>query len=91
VSEVDRVGYSDAEQLAWAVEQGRVIYTFNVRDFCQLHHEYLARGASHAGIIVAPRQDYSIGQQLRAVQNLLKLTSAETMINQLVFLSNYFE
>ncbi|MFM2432728.1 MAG: hypothetical protein RLZZ511_3942, partial [Cyanobacteriota bacterium] len=42
------------------------------------------------GIIVAPRQNYSIGQQLQAIQSLLNVTSASTIANQLIFLSNYF-
>jgi hypothetical protein len=89
VSEMGRVGYSDPEQLAWAAEQNRTIYTFNTRDFCQLHSEYLAAEKIHAGIIVVPRQGYSIGQQLQGIQNLATSITAETLANQLLFLSNY--
>ncbi|MCX6928599.1 MAG: DUF5615 family PIN-like protein, partial [Verrucomicrobia bacterium] len=32
---------SDAKQLAWALEQGRVVYTYNASDFCRLHSEYI--------------------------------------------------
>jgi Domain of unknown function (DUF5615) len=89
VSEAARVGYSDAEQLAWAMAQGRVIYTFNVRDFDQLHREYLATGQHHAGIVAIPSQGYSVGQQLRGVQNLMAAMTADTMIDQMIFLSRY--
>jgi len=40
VTEVDRHSYSDEEQLIWATEQGRVIYSYNRRDFCHLHSEF---------------------------------------------------
>ena len=33
----NRLGFSDESQLIWAAKQGRVIYTFNVDDFCRLH------------------------------------------------------
>lgn len=33
-SDAKRLSYSDEEQLIWAAEQGRVIYSFNTGDFC---------------------------------------------------------
>jgi hypothetical protein len=54
---------SDSAQLEYATLQERVLYTFNVGHFCRLHAEYLAQGKHHAGIVVAPRQQYSIGEQ----------------------------
>lgn len=89
VADVDRLGYSDTDQLAWATEQGRVLYSFNVRDFSRLHTEILTNGQSHAGSVVAPRQRYSIDTQLRGLLALSKSRTAENMVNQLVFLGNY--
>ena len=37
--EAQTVGTDDAAQLAFAAQQGRVLYTFNVGDFCRLHAE----------------------------------------------------
>lgn len=37
VTDVDRQSYSDEEQLIWATEQERVIYSYNRQDFCRLH------------------------------------------------------
>lgn len=54
VAEVDLLGYSDAKHLAWATEQGRVLYSFNVKDFSCLHNQLLAQGNSHTGIVVVP-------------------------------------
>ena len=46
-------GISDADQLAYATEQGRAILTFNVADFDRLDRQWKARGRVHAGIIVS--------------------------------------
>ena len=89
VSDANNLGRIDEKQLMWATEQGRIIYTFNSRDFCRLHGSFLADGRSHAGIIVAPRQSYSVGEQLRGLLNLIGSNSAEEMINQLEFLGTY--
>jgi hypothetical protein len=37
-------GKSDGEQLAFATEQGCVLYTFNVSDFYRLHTEWVVAG-----------------------------------------------
>ncbi|PSB05398.1 hypothetical protein C7B69_25410 [filamentous cyanobacterium Phorm 46] len=89
VSDANNLGRIDEEQLIWATEQGRVIYTFNGRDFCRLHGSFLAAGNSHAGIIVVPRQSYSVGEQLLGLLNLIGSKSAEEMMNQLEFLGTY--
>jgi predicted nuclease of predicted toxin-antitoxin system len=89
VSDANNLGRIDEEQLIWATEQGRVIYTFNSRDFCRLHGSFIAVGNNHAGIIVVPRQSYSVGEQLRGLLNLIGSKSAEGMMNQLEFLGTY--
>jgi len=89
VNEIERQTYSDEEQLIWATEQGRVIYSYNRRDFCRLHSEFLQQATNHAGIVLLQQQRYSIGQQLRGVLKLVSAIPAEQMVNQLVFLSAY--
>ncbi len=79
-------GHADASQLEHATRQGRVLYTFNVGDFCRLHAEYIDQGRSHAGIIVAHRQRQSVGQQIRRLSQLVDGTSAEEMGDRLCFL-----
>ncbi|MCZ7569437.1 MAG: DUF5615 family PIN-like protein [Ardenticatenaceae bacterium] len=76
----------DRAQLAYAAAQGRVLYTFNVGHFYQLHSEYLAQGKSHAGIILVYRQRYSIGEQIRRLLKVIARKSAEEMKNQIHFL-----
>ncbi len=89
VADVNRFGASDTDQLTWAAERGRVLYTFNVKDFNLLHTQWLTQEKSHAGIVVVPRQQYSIGDQLRGLVKLTDKYSDEDMLNQLIYLSNY--
>ena len=91
VADVSRQSYSDEEQLIWATEQRRAIYSYNRRDFCLLHSEFLAAQRNHAGIILLQQQRYSVGQQLQGLLKLVATKSAEEMVNQLVFLSAYIE
>ena len=86
VFEEGMLGRNDVDQLEYAAQQGRVIYTFNVGHFCQLHKEYITQGRDHAGIIVVYRQRYSIGEQIRRLLNLISTKSAEEMRNNLLFL-----
>ena len=70
-SEANRLSFSDEEQLIWATEQGRVVYSFNRSDFSRLHHICIAQERSHTGIILAQQQRYSVGAQLRGLLNLI--------------------
>jgi hypothetical protein len=81
-----RVGDTDRAQLEYARQIKRVLYSFNVSDFCRLHKEYLTEGKPHAGIVVVHRQRYSVGEQLRLLLRLADMKSAEDMINTLLFL-----
>ena len=58
-------GLSDADQLSCATKSGRVIYTFNVGDFCQLHKSFMANDQAHAGVIVVARQRFPVGEQIK--------------------------
>jgi len=77
----------DADHLDYATQQGRVLCTFNVRDFYRLHSEYVAQGKPHAGIILMRQQYYSIGEQMRRVLRLMARRSADEMMNWVEFLS----
>jgi len=80
---------SDAEHLDYATTQGRVLYSFNIADFAQLHSEYLTQGKNHAGIILSPQQRYSVGNQIRRLLRLIATRSAEEMKNKVEFLSGW--
>jgi hypothetical protein len=76
----------DIAQLEYAATQGRVLYTFNVGHFSQIHTAYLNQGKSHAGVIVVYRQHYSIGEQIRRLLKVINTKSAEEMKDNLYFL-----
>ncbi len=86
-----RLGYPDEDQLIWATEQARVLYSFNIGDFCRLHRDFITQERNHTGIVLASQQQYSIGQQLRGLLKLATDNSSEEIINQLIFLSAYIE
>ena len=80
---------SDEEQLTWAFEQGRAIYTYNASDFCRLHSEFIRHGRHHAGIIIGDQQVLSIGEQLRRLLRLSEARTAADIADKLEFLSNW--
>lgn len=77
----------DAEHLAYAAAQGRVLYSFNTGDYQALHTTYLTQGMSHSGIILARQQRYSVGEQMRRLLRLIHTVSAEEMRDRIEFLS----
>ncbi|HMF57255.1 MAG TPA: DUF5615 family PIN-like protein [Pyrinomonadaceae bacterium] len=52
----------DAEHLAYATAQGRALCSFNVGDYKALHYAYISQDMTHAGIILAQQQRYSVGE-----------------------------
>jgi len=89
VTQAGRRGLPDEEQLAFASAQGRTIYTSNARDYARLHDAWLSSGRGHAGIIVLPRQNTSVGAQLRALRALCLAHDSMSMQNQIEYLSNW--
>ncbi len=84
--EANRCGTSDREQLAFAIEQGRSIYTFNVGDFARLHREHLAQGVDHSGILVLPDQRCSVGEKIRRLAGFISRVTAEEIVNRMEYL-----
>jgi hypothetical protein len=80
---------TDHSQLAFATAQGRVIYSFNVGDLCDLHSRWLSAQRSHAGIVLAHQQQFSVGEQIRRLVRLVNSLSPEEMQNRLEFLSDW--
>lgn len=77
---------NDESQIQWALENNRVIYTFNIRDFYRIHTSIIKQTKTHKGIILG-QQSYSIGEQIRRIRKLVFFKSAEEMENQVEFLS----
>lgn len=83
--------HDDEDHLDFATAKGRVLYTFNARDFNRIHIEYITQNKTHAGIIIGQQQRYSVGEQMRRLTRIVNARTAEQMINQLEFLSNWGE
>ena len=84
-----RVGRSDEEHLRQASSDGRVLYSFNIKDYSLLHEQWIAGGREHSGIILAFQQRYSIGEQLRRLLHLLNRKSAAEMLSRIEYLSHW--
>lgn len=80
---------SDEEHLLFATAQGRVLFGFNVGDYQRLHTEFLAQGRSHACIVIAKQQVYSVGERMRRLLRLVGAKSAEEMKDRIEFLSDW--
>lgn len=85
--EAGNLGHTDVEQLHYAASQQRAILTFNVRDFVQLHAEYLPKNEFHWGIIVSKR--LPIGEIVKRMLHLLNTVTADEMQNRLEYLTDW--
>ena len=79
VYEAGRGGIPDADQLAWATQEGRAILTHNARDFAPLVSKYFLDSRPHAGLILSPQIEK--GELVRRALNLLRSLSAEEIAN----------
>ena len=75
--EAGMINRDDEEHLAAATAAGRALYTFNVADYCVLRQSWISRKRAHAGIIVAPQQRYSTGEETRRLMRLIGTVTAE--------------
>jgi hypothetical protein len=61
--EAGLTGTTDEEQLCYATARECVLYSHNTSDFYRLHTEWVSAGREQAGMILAPQQRYSVGEQ----------------------------
>ena len=85
--ETSRLGESDESQLAWATAEARVLVTFNVMHFAEMHARWLRLGRHHSGIVVSSQRP--IGNLLRRLLHLAGSMDAETFADRLEFLSDW--
>lgn len=89
--DVARLACSDEEQLTWATQAGRVLYSSNITDFCRLHSQWLQEGKHHAGLILVRQQRYSLGELVKGILVVHKLYSPADVRDQLIFLSSFMD
>jgi predicted nuclease of predicted toxin-antitoxin system len=81
VQDAGRAGFSDVDQLQYAISEKRVIVTFD-SDFLKL----VAAGNEHTGIIWCPASKYSIGQLVHRLMLAHAVLSLEAMRNHVEYL-----
>jgi len=85
--EVGRRGCSDESQLDWSWHEGRVLVTFNVAHFVDLHATWVQQSRRHAGIIVSNQRP--IGDVVRCLRHLYGSLDADSMHDRLEFLGDW--
>ena len=75
----------DETQLLSATAQGRIIFTFNVRDYIAL----AARHPHQAGIVLAAQRQWTLSTLIAALDQLLKTTTAEEWLGQVKWLAHW--
>jgi len=85
--EAGREEDSDESQLDWATAQGRVLITFNVGHFADLHTKWIEAKRHHAGVVVS--QQRPIGDVIRRILHLAGTLDAESMRDRLEFLGDW--
>ena len=81
VQEARRCGLPDADQLAFATVEERVMVTFD-SDYLALHRS----GVKHAGIAWCPQQKYGIGMLLQLLELLHGIADRDRMRNHVEYL-----
>jgi hypothetical protein len=79
--EEELMGASDEEQLAFALAQGRVIFTQD-DDFLRLHQA----GVAHAGITYCRQKSRSIGQIINTLTLIWEWVEPEDLLEQVEFI-----
>lgn len=75
----------DEPQLLGATAQGRVIFTFNIRDFQPIAMRY----PYHGGIILAAQNSWSLSQLIASLHRVLTETRAEDWPGQVRWLNDW--
>ena len=85
--EAHNTGLQDGQQLAFATDTNRVLFSYNRRHFAQIHHQWMRIRRPHAGIVISDQ--VPIGIILRRLMKLYFSLGSEEMANRLEYLSNW--
>jgi len=83
--EARNIGFNDYDQLNYAQEKGRVLLSYNKKDFAKIHYEFMKNDKSHTGIVLS--NQLPIGQVLKRLMRLYFTLSKEEMRNRLEYLN----
>jgi len=88
-ADANMINREDEDHLATASALGRALFTHNTADYCVLHQRWIHLERTHSGIIVAPQQRYSVGEEMRRIMRLISQRTAEEMLCRLEFISSW--
>lgn len=76
---------------SWSTQRpkGESCSPTTLRNFFALHTHLIEEGKTHGGLILAPQQRYSVGEQMRRILRMSRELSSEQMENRLEFLSSW--
>lgn len=83
--EAGLAGKSDAEVLAWAATEGRLLVTQDVNTMTSEHSEFVQGNRESAGVVLIPR-DVAIGRAIADLLLICEASTAEEWINRMDFL-----
>ena len=86
-TDTPQVGSDDEVLLAFAAAEGRVLLTFNVRDFAPLVAAWYEAGREHAGVILSTQ--LPPGELLRRIERLLVAYSVDDLWNTVRWLGSF--
>jgi hypothetical protein len=75
----------DEAQLLGATAQGRIIFTFNVRDYTALAE----RHPHHGGVALAAQRQWTVSTLIEALDRMLTETTAEEWVGQVKWLAHW--
>ncbi len=75
----------DEDQLLGATAQGRILFTFKVRDYLLLAQRY----PQHRGILLAAQTSWTLSELIEALDRTLSETNAEDWIGQVRWLNDW--
>lgn len=76
---------SDETQLLRATGNGRILFTFNIRDFQALAGQF----TQHAGIVLAAQQSWTLSGLIAALDQMLTTTTVEDWVGQVRWLNQW--
>jgi len=76
---------SDTAQLLGATAQGRILFTFNSKDFLVLAPHY----PHHGGLLLAAQQRWTLAQLIAVLDRALAETTAEDWPGQVRWLTQW--
>lgn len=89
--ELGHQGLSDEDHLTFATNQGRILVSYNVRDYHRLALQRFMSGEDHAGIILGHRQFSrdELGHAIRALMKFVDNIQAENMVNIVRYIEEF--